>query len=128
MRVRCEGSPAPCVDTFEMFADTHAYGGEPYAPANDVDGCKARCLALEACVAFDFNGGCYVHLSASNLDNINNRPSAAGIDHYRRRPNTNCGTPSPGMVSVSISSGEKTNRDLPLSEKNVTFGTSFSSC
>jgi len=89
----CEKPNQKCTDTFDKLDRTHAYDGTLMKTADTIAKCTDVCLADAKCLAFDFNGGCYVHTKAENLVNVNT--NADNVAHYRRKKNDACVTPSP---------------------------------
>ena len=66
--------------------------------ANTDAECRRACLDNADCIAYDFNGGCYVHTDRANIVNINTNVN--GVTHYQRRPNPDCqGTGSTRMTT-----------------------------
>ncbi len=80
-------------DIFDELVNTHAYDGTYRASDDTVRKCLDSCLADPACLAVDFNGGCFVHTNRDNLADLNT--GATGVNHYRRMRDPDCADVTP---------------------------------
>ena len=95
-----------CVDTFDKFDRSLAWGGVLQEGADTLAECQAICLTILSCTAVDFDTrlqGCFVHDETTMNQLITDRDFVA---HYRRvpcAPSTTVPTSSPGRTSVPLS-------------------------
>lgn len=73
-----------CVDTFKKYSDRNSEGGESNS-ADDLDDCKANCLADEDCFGLDWSPDgdtkCWLHMDAENLNEYEDNDN---VDQYVR--------------------------------------------
>ena len=75
-----------CTDTFESFANKNANGATGHVK-NAVEECKALCLSMATCTAFDWapddaTSKCWIHTDAQQALDMKD---AQGVTHYVRK-------------------------------------------